>query len=162
MEIKDLCIPKLDEWLRSTDYYTAPASSKCHGCYEGGLYRHSQTVAHVLVQLTGAMRIEWQNFRSPALIGLLHDVCKIGLYKKTDEGFIINTDRDLTRHGSRSVELLEEHGVQLTDEERYCIHYHMGEYTKDGHISYSEALQRCPNLLWVHTADMYASQILGR
>ena len=162
MDFTDIGLRELDKYLRTTDFFTAPASTKYHGCYEGGLWRHSQTVANVLVQLTHGMHIQWQALTSPILIGLCHDVCKIGLYKKTDDGFVINEDRDLTRHGSLSVEILEEHGVHLTDEERYCIHYHMGEYTKDGQLTYSEVLQRCPNLIWVHTADMYASQILGR
>lgn len=153
---------ELKKWLATTDFYTAPASAHYHGCKEGGLIQHSRTVSNVLAQLTGAMHLEWSNFRSPYLIGLLHDVCKIGLYVPSDDGTYTYSRRDMDLQGLLSVQILEQHGVILTDEERICIHYHMGEWTKDGDMTYSEALKQCPNLLWVHTADMYASHILGR
>ena len=153
---------ELKQWLATTDFYTAPASAHYHGAYEGGLIRHSRTVSNVLGQLTGAMHLQWHNFRSPYLIGLLHDVCKVGLYVPSGDGEYTYAHRDMDLHGLLSVQILEQHGVTLTDEERICILYHMGEWTKDGDMTYSEALKECPNLLWVHTADMYASQILGR
>lgn len=162
MNFENIGLKDFGNYLKTTDFFTAPASTKYHGAREGGLWRHSQTVADLLVKWTIALGIEWQSFTSPMLIGLCHDVCKIGLYEKTEDGYKHKPNRDLDKHGSLSVEILESYGVHLTDEERYCIHYHMGEYTKDGQLTYSEALQRCPNLIWVHTADMYASQILGR
>lgn len=162
MNFEDIGLKDFGNYLKTTDFFTAPASTEYHGAYEGGLWRHSQTVADLLVKWTVALGIEWQSFTSPVLIGLCHDVCKIGLYEKTEDGYKHKANRDLDKHGSLSVGILESYGVHLTNEERYCIHYHMGEYTKDGQLTYSEALQRCPNLIWVHTADMYASQILGR
>ena len=32
---------QLLEWLKKTDYITAPASTKYHGAHEGGLVEHS-------------------------------------------------------------------------------------------------------------------------
>ena len=32
---------KLLEWLKSTDFFTAPASTRFHGAYPGGLVKHS-------------------------------------------------------------------------------------------------------------------------
>lgn len=162
MTFEDISLKDFESFLKTTDFFTAPASTKYHGAREGGLWRHSQTVADLLIKWTVALGIEWQSFTSPVLIGLCHDVCKIHLYEKTEEGYIHTAKRDLDKHGSLSLKILDAHGVHLTDEERICIHYHMGEYTKDGDMTYSEALKQCPNLLWVHTADMYASQILGR
>jgi len=40
------------EWLVKEGFFTAPASTKYHGSYEGGLFDHSLEVAEVLVQLT--------------------------------------------------------------------------------------------------------------
>ncbi len=33
---------KLLAWLESTDFFTAPASTRFHGAYEGGLLEHSR------------------------------------------------------------------------------------------------------------------------
>lgn len=35
---------KLLEWLKSTDFFTAPASTRFHGAYPGGLVKHSLNV----------------------------------------------------------------------------------------------------------------------
>lgn len=35
---------KLLEWLKSTDFFTAPASTRFHGVYPGGLVKHSLNV----------------------------------------------------------------------------------------------------------------------
>lgn len=37
-------IENLIEWLESTDFFTAPASTKYHGAYPGGLLQHSINV----------------------------------------------------------------------------------------------------------------------
>ena len=52
--------------------------------------------------------------------------------------------------------------LELTEEEMVCIRYHMGPYEgKEMWSSYSNAMRRYPNLIWVHAADMIASQIKG-
>lgn len=160
--LDDIGLSDFGNYLKTTDFYKAPASTKYHGAYEGGLWQHSQAVANTLMNITEGMHLEWQHWRSPILIGLLHDVCKIGLYQKTEDDYVHAAHRDLDKHGSLSVKIIEAYNVKLTDEERICILYHMGDWTKDGDMTYSEALKACHNLLWVHTADMYASQILGR
>ena len=35
---------KLLEWMESTDFFTAPASTRFHAAYEGGLLEHSLNV----------------------------------------------------------------------------------------------------------------------
>ena len=65
-------------------------------------------------------------------------------------------------HGSKSILVLSPH-IMLTEEESFCIRYHMGAFTdKDEWRFYSEAVHLYPNVLWTHTADMVASQILRR
>ena len=49
--------------------------------------------------------------------------------------------------------------LQLTEEEILCIRYHMGAYeTKDWDF-FDKAIRKYPNVLWTHTADMYASKV---
>ena len=40
------------ERLKSDGFFTAPASTKYHGAYEGGLFEHSLNVTNSLVELT--------------------------------------------------------------------------------------------------------------
>ena len=40
---------KLLEWLESTDFFIAPASTRFHAAYEGGLLAHSLNVYNVLI-----------------------------------------------------------------------------------------------------------------
>lgn len=50
--------------------------------------------------------------------------------------------------------------MQLTEEEVMCIRYHMGAYTdKSEWEYYGRAIEKYPNVLWTHTADMIASKI---
>jgi 23S rRNA maturation-related 3'-5' exoribonuclease YhaM len=157
-------IQSLEKWLDTTDYFVAPASTKYHGCFRGGLYEHSYNVASLLVNWTERLGLAWLDRRSPYLIGMLHDVCKINTYE-WDEGEREWTYKDhiySDAHGSLSIKLIEEQGFKLNEEERACILYHMGTWTKDGDMTYSEAIQKYQNVLWVHTADMFASQILQK
>lgn len=157
---------ELKSWLKNTDYFTAPASTKYHGCKVGGLYEHSYNVAAILVDWTDRLGLAWQDRRSPYVIGLLHDVCKINNYVFDVENNCWKYNPDFERtdeHGSLSVKMIEEHDFKLTDEEKACILFHMGTWTKDGgDMTYSQAIEKYHNVLWVHTADMYASQILKK
>ena len=40
---------KLLAWLEGTDFFTAPASTRFHAAYEGGLLDHSLNVYNVLI-----------------------------------------------------------------------------------------------------------------
>ena len=68
-------VQSLLEWLESTDFYTAPASTKYHGAYAGGLLEHSLNVFRRLVKRCPAADMD-----TLTITALLHDVCKIHLY----------------------------------------------------------------------------------
>lgn len=147
-------------WLIDLGYFTAPASSKYHGAYEGGLYDHSELVALTLTDLTKRLDLKWEREESPYLIGFLHDICKADAYRKTESGFEYNPDMILTGHGEKSVIITLQH-IQLTDEEIMCIRYHMGAYEGEKiWNNLGKAIQKYPNILWTHTADMLALQVL--
>lgn len=169
---KILGIPVLDKLVQQ-GFLTAPASTKYHGSYEGGLFDHSANVAHVLQLLTENNNLVWQTDpkcesiggeSSPLLIGMMHDLCKIDLYKKNIEcsRFDYNNDPIIKGHGTKSVMYLYRLGLyHLTEEEVACIVYHMGAYTpQEEWESLRNAIRKFPNVLWTHTADMIASQIM--
>ena len=51
--------------------------------------------------------------------------------------------------------------INLTEEELFCIRFHMGAYEKENWAEYDRAIRAYENVLWTHTADMYASKVLN-
>ena len=57
----DIVPPEVKKDLLEKGFFTAPASTKYHGNYDGGLFDHSYMVAHYLKKLTEECRLDWQN-----------------------------------------------------------------------------------------------------
>ena len=138
----DIVPPEVKKDLLEKGFFTAPASTKYHGNYEGGLFDHSYMVAHYLKKLTEECRLDWQNPRSPLLVGMFHDPLLKG-------------------HGDKSVMVLAQY-FKLTEEEIMCIRYHMGAFCdKSEWNDYTRAVHKYTNVLWTHQADMLASHVEG-
>ena len=170
----------LINYLKSDGFFTAPASTKYHGAYEGGLYDHSRQVTIELENLTNRLELKWLRPESPFLVGMFHDLCKCDQYKLVrdnpetiyhgDNGSIIHTlatyhyeynDKILLKgHGDKSVMILSQF-VTLTEEETLCIRYHMGAYDKNDWEGLDLAMRKYPNVWMTHTADMLASKCAG-
>lgn len=64
-------------WLERTDFFTAPASTRFHEAYPGGLCEHSLVVRQKLVALNEAAPTEYKlTDEQVTLVALGHDVCK--------------------------------------------------------------------------------------
>ena len=68
------------------DFFTAPASTRYHGNYEGGLCEHSLNVYDALVDILARPRVRdlygiSYSDESIAIAALLHDLCKVNFYK---------------------------------------------------------------------------------
>ncbi len=81
---------KLLEFLlsRNSDFFEAPASSRYHGNYEGGLLEHSLNVYDCLKDYLSRERVQKTyhlnyNEETIAIVALLHDLCKINCYKQS-------------------------------------------------------------------------------
>ena len=78
----------LDYLENKSDFFTAPASARYHGAYAGGLCDHSLNVYHCLVDYLARERVQElygleYSEESVAVVALLHDLCKVGCYKKS-------------------------------------------------------------------------------
>ena len=147
---------KLLEWLESTDFFTAPASTKHHGAYEGGLVRHSLNVYYAL--LGYYITRNGYSQESHAIVALLHDVCKADFYEMTESGWAVN-DRLPMGHGEKSVYLIMKH-MELTDDEALAIRWHMGAYDdafRGGSKAFNIDMDRCPLIFALHQADTIAT-----
>lgn len=160
--------------LEKRGFFEASASTKYHGAYEGGLFDHSLSVAKHLVYLTEKLNLKWERFISPYIVGMFHDLCKCDQYKHPRSGVFAgykeiqdfdkweyNNDILLKGHGEKSVMILSTM-MTLTEEEVACIRYHMGAFTdKEEWRDYTRAVNKYPNVLFTHTADMLASHVEG-
>ena len=164
-------VDKLLTWLDGTDFFTAPASTRFHGAYEGGLVEHSLNVYDAFMKLFGE---DGHNPASVTLCTLLHDICKSGFYKtemrnrKNEQGqweqvpVYTVEDRFPMGHGEKSVWLIERF-VRLTAEESIAIRWHMGgfdESVRGGSYALSAAYEEYPLAVKLNMAYMYASYIL--
>lgn len=148
------------EQLDKMGFFTAPASTRYHGAYEGGLYDHSLKVMDNLMDLTERMGLVWQREESPYIIGMFHDLCKCDQYERDDDGkWQYRKDTLLKGHGVKSA-MLAGTLLTLTEEEVACITYHMGAFVdKEEWADYTRAIHMWPNVLWTHTADMMAAHM---
>jgi hypothetical protein len=153
----------LVSYLDGMGFFDAPASTKFHGNYPGGLYDHSFMVTKSLLSLTRRMELRWSNPYSPYIVGMFHDLCKCDQYKATEDGkYEYVKNLPLNGHGDKSV-ILAQQLVTLDEEEILCIRWHMGAYETDTSLwnNYGAAIEKYPNVLWTHTADMMATRIFG-
>lgn len=168
--IKRKGFDKLLEWLEKSDFYIAPASTRFHGCYEGGLCEHSINVYKRLKQL-----IEWHGIKiseeSIAIAALLHDLCKVNMYKVSYRNVKENGEWvqrpyyeheekfPFGGHGSKSV-FLAERFIRLTEEEAVAINCHMSCFDNpNGISSVSAAFEKFPFALMLSFADQTATYI---
>lgn len=128
-------------WLRSTDFYTAPASTKYHESFEHGLLTHTLKVVDNICKLQKSDPFKSVRVDSAILVALVHDWCKIGMYEsylrnvKNDKG-VWEQVKAYTYKEERFIAL--GHGVSsmylaikffpLTLPEICAIRWHMGEY----------------------------------
>ena len=157
--------PRLLEYLEEQGYYDAPASKGHHGARIGGLIEHSFQVAKELRTLTEKLDLKWEREESPEIIGILHDICKMDDYNVEvgPDGWIITWNKKALYpgHGEKSLIMLQGL-IPLTEEEKACIRYHMGAFTDQKEWEYySRAVEKYPNVLYTHMADMIASHIRG-
>lgn len=162
---------KLLAWLDTTDFYTAPASTKFHCACTSGLVMHSVNVYKVLRE---RYFTEGDSEESYAICALLHDVCKSQYYKtstrnvKNEETgqwekkpFYMVEDAFPFGHGEKSVYLIERF-MRLKPAEAMAIRWHMGFSDNDfraGGFSVGNAFEKFPLALLTHMADLQATYL---
>ena len=168
----------LDYLTNKSDFFTAPASSRFHGAYAGGLCDHSINVFHCLEDYLSRPRVqevyhlEGYSMESIAIVSLLHDLCKVGCYKAGTR----NVKNDATGqwekvptfffedklpygHGEKSVYIISGF-MRLTREEAMAIRWHMGFSGSEDSRLVGQAFEQFPLAFALSTADMEASYFL--
>lgn len=167
-------IEDLLSWLEQEDFFEAPASTKYHGNYPGGLCQHSLDVLDYALKLAPLCGCEVST-ESLTIAALFHDLCKVDFYKlgwrsvkvdgRMDQVPVYNIEEQFRfgGHGSKSVFLVERR-MHLTDEEAQAINCHMGFSDADDHTlrTIGEVYRECPLAWLVHVADEAATFLLDR
>lgn len=124
-----------------SDFWRAPASTRYHESYEGGLVEHSLKVYERLLHLNYQHMLNLEE-ESMAKAALFHDICKANFYRKTTRNRRMEDGqwRRITTyevedqlpmgHGEKSVAVLQKHQLPLTEEEMLAIRWHMGGFTE--------------------------------
>lgn len=169
---------KLLEFLLSSDFFTAPASTRFHGSYEGGLVEHSINVYECLADYLDRPRVKETygiqfSDETIAISSLLHDLCKVNCYKKgtrnvKDKNGVWQTvptydfcDQLPYGHGEKSVYIISGF-MKLTREEAFAIRYHMGFSGTEDIRNISAAFEQFPLVLALNTADMEAAHYVEK
>ena len=159
-------------YIRQSDFYTAPASTKYHLCVEGGLLQHSLDVYHALQaekkNPIWGNTLEKVSEETLLIVSLLHDLCKTFFYaestknvKKTVPCYTVENKYPLG-HGSKSVIFIMKM-MPLTMEEITAIYWHMGAYCDQGQWNeLGEAYKKFPLALALHHADMVATYLMEK
>ena len=158
-------IENLLAFLEKTDFYAAPASTKYHGAYKGGLLEHSMKVYEILKE---KIKNEKLDVKEDTIIisALLHDICKLNFYKvdyrnaKNEKGewekvpYYTIDDTIPYGHGEKSVMMISEY-IKLTNEEIYAIRWHMGfTEPKELYGTIGQAYKKYPLALLLFEADL--------
>lgn len=165
-------IESLIKFLEESDFFTAPASTKYHGNYEGGLAEHSMNVYQIFKRKVAAYKVNVP-MDSIIIAGLMHDICKVNFYKKgvknvKENGAWIQKeiwevkDQFPLGHGEKSLLILRQY-INLTVQEMLLIRWHMGGFEPEGNrVHMYNAIEVEPAIILLHAADLESSYLLER
>lgn len=188
MQVKRDGMDNLLKFIRNSDFYTAPASTRFHGAYEGGLLAHSLNVYDCL-DTKRKTNPYWKGALKDIpddtiiLVSLLHDLCKTYHYgvelknkkiysetgsKKDANGrydwetvpAYVTDNKYPLGHGEKSVFFIVQ-CIKLNIMEIAAINHHMGAYSDS--MKWNDlgaAYDKWPLCLALHQADMEATHLL--
>ena len=168
-------INQLIEWLKSTDFFIAPASTRFHGAEKGYLCQHSLNTYQACMELITNdaicknITVNDEFISSITICSLLHDICKTNYYKVNAKTYLgapqyVVEDDFPCGHGEKSVILLQQF-IKLKPEEILAIRWHMGSWddaVRSNNMNFNNAKSKTILVDLLHIADMIASQIMER
>ena len=177
-------IDKVINYLETSGFFLAPASTKHHLSYEGGLLEHSLNVYDMAIALRKSIVELMPEVAdklpedSIKIAALSDDTCKADIYKKAqkwkkdEQGRWVSVDSYETDysqyplgHGEKSVMILLSLGLKMNLAETLAIRWHMGAWdlafqSFEAKSNISEAGNRYPLLSLIQAADNLATHIM--
>lgn len=164
-------IKELITWLDNSDFKVAPASTRYHNNFEGGLLEHSLNVYNELIREEDLIKLFNIPKESLIITALLHDICKANFYQMdirnvkkngtwVQEPYYTVDDLFPIGHAEKSIIIALQY-IKLTDVEIAMIRNHMGACADvQGMFSNSNLFNKYPEALLLHIADMKATYII--
>ena len=170
--------------LEELGAFSAPASAGHHLNEPGGLIQHSLNVYEMAKHIKPKLLLlrpelaDKLTDESIIIASLLHDVCKADIYKpaikkrKTPQGYwqeYSGYDTDYSGfpmgHGEKSVILLLQWGLKMTEDEMLAIRWHMTAWelafqSYEAKECLNRASEKCPLLKLVQAGDALSAGIL--
>ncbi len=161
----------------NSDFFTAPASTRYHSAYEGGLLDHSVNVYECLKDYLARNKVRDEfglayTDESIAIVSLLHDLCKVNVYKVSTRNvkdpvtgqwrpqpYYEFDDKLPYGHGEKSVYVISGF-MKLSREEAFAIRYHMGFSNEDDARNVGAAFEMFPLALALSIADTEATYFI--
>lgn len=177
-------IEKVITYLEKSGFFLAPASTKHHLSFDGGLLEHSLNVYDMAMALRKSIvglkpeMDEKLPEKSIIIAALLHDTSKANIYKKAQkwkkdeqnrwvsyDSYETDYHRMPVGHGEKSVIMLLSLGLKMTVDEIVAIRWHMGAWdlafqSFEAKSNISEAGNRYPLLSLIQAADNLATHIM--
>lgn len=163
-------IKDLIDWLDNSDFKVAPASSRYHNCFEGGLLAHSINVYNECIKQKDLIRLFNIPIDSIIIASLLHDICKVNYYKTemrnvkvngqwVQQPFYIVEDMFPIGHAEKSI-IIAQNFIKLNEVEIAMIRGHMGGFVSDQYFNVSALNNKYPEAIILQHADMVATYVL--
>lgn len=171
-------IDKLLDKLERSDFYTAPASTKYHGAYPGGLVDHSLCVYYNLKSLVENKHLtDIISEDSIKIVALLHDLDKMNKYTTyirnvppsencptwtKEENYKTKDASELFIYGNheQNSEFMVRQFIPLTVEESTAILHHMGSMAWDSaKDNIGIVYNKYPLAVLLYVSDMISTYI---
>ncbi len=161
----------------NSDFFTAPASTRYHSAYEGGLLDHSINVYECLKDYLSRNKVKDEygleySDETIAIVSLLHDLCKVNVYRVSTRNvkdpvtgqwkpqpYYEFDDKLPYGHGEKSVYVISGF-MRLSREEAFAIRYHMGFSNEDDPRNVGNAFEMFPLALALSIADTEATYFI--
>ena len=166
----------IDFLENKSDFFIAPASTKYHLAYEGGLAEHSWNVRNTMHTLNTVFDTNIPSYQIDT-VSLLHDVCKTGFYvqkqkwRKDDhdkwESYTVwdVEDQFPIGHGEKSLYMIGRF-LDLSNSEAAAVRWHMTAFDPAIHFDYPSgyafrsAADKYPLVSLLFLADYGSSQLV--
>jgi len=163
---------EFDELIRfleqETSWLESPASTRFHLAVKSGLLEHSVGVTETLLRLRGTLAPAVSE-ESCVIVGLLHDVGKVGMpgkplylpnpneWERNTLGKSYRYNDDVVTMGLavRSLYIVSKY-LPLSDAEAQAICYHDGQYVDENHVV---AQEEEPLTVLLHFADYWTARV---
>jgi len=168
-------IPRLINWLNSSDFFEAPASTKYHGAYKGGLCEHSLNVYDTLCDLARNFCLHEYSEDTLKIVALMHDISKANYYEQYNRNVkdmngnwtqVVeykvrdNKDRFIYGNHEQNSEFIAHTFFPLSVEESCAIlHHHGGMGFDSSQVDLTPIYNKYSLACLLHVADMISCYI---